>query len=79
LKASQQFSKLIAPWGMQVVSSNTVIPVIGTGELKIDKELIQAAVERIDINNESIKVNLVNGNSFNLPRVIVKRGRQPKK
>jgi site-specific DNA recombinase len=79
LKASQQFSKLIAPSGMKVMPQLGIVPVIGTGELKIDKELLQTAIERIAINNESIKVSLVNGNSFNLPRIIVKRGRQPKK
>jgi hypothetical protein len=64
---------------MKVMPQLGIVPVIGTGELKIDKELLQTAIERIAINNESIKVSLVNGNSFNLPRVIVKRGRQPKK
>jgi site-specific DNA recombinase len=79
LKATQQFSKLISPAGWKSSPSLGIVPIIGTGELRIDKELVQAAIERIDISNEIIKVSLVNGNCFNLPRVIVKRGRHPKK
>jgi len=88
LKANQQFAKLIIPPAVAIIKPEFEQEILSGNkkvfttnifkEVRIDKELVQAAVDKIDIDNDSIKVRLVNGNTFNLPRPIRQRGRQPK-
>lgn len=79
LKATQKFRSMITPKGFKVTNPISTIPVIGTGEISIDKELLQSVIDKISVDNENIEVSLVNGNKFQFTRESPKRGRPFKK
>ena len=37
-------------------------------KVNVDKDLVQKAIERIDIDNEKISVSLISGDTFNILR-----------